>query len=77
MFWTNAITSWKSSLSGIISAVGAFVLFSAGPPYNIHYPTIVSALAGFMAVGGLVSMGINTKDNNVSGGTPTKPASKE
>ena len=59
--------SWSTSLSGIISAAGAFVLFAAAPPYNIHFPTAVLAIAGFMTVGGLAALGINAKSTNVSG----------
>lgn len=46
-----------------------FVIFASAPPYNVHFPVAVSALAAFMALGGLASLGINGKDNNVTGGT--------
>ena len=61
--------SWKSTLSSVISAAGMFIIFASAPPYSVQFPTVVSALAAFMALGGLVSLGVNAKDNNVTGGT--------
>lgn len=61
--------NWKTTVSGLVSAAGAFIAFSALPPFNIHYPAIVSALAAFMIAGGLAAFGVNAKDNNVTGGT--------
>lgn len=61
--------SWKTTLSSVISAAGMFVIFASAPPYSVQFPTVVSALAAFMALGGLVSLGINGKDADVTGGT--------
>ena len=61
------MANWKTTVSALVSAAGMFVLFGAAPPYNIHFPVGVMALAGFMALGGLASLGINGKDNNVTG----------
>ena len=61
--------SWKTTVSGLISAAGMFVLFASAPPYSVHFPVWVSALAGFLAVGGMASLGINGKDSNVTGPT--------
>ena len=68
--------NWKTTVSGLVASAGAFVAFSAGPPFNVHYPAVVTALAAFLLAGGLASLGINGKDNNTTGGTPTHPATK-
>ena len=60
--------SWKTTVSAIVSAAGAFVLF-ANQSFHIIFPQIVLALASFIMLGGLVSLGVNGKDNNVTGGT--------
>jgi hypothetical protein len=59
--------SWATSVSGLVSAAGAFILFSSAPPFSIHYPVAISALAGFMAIGGLANLGIQSKATSVSG----------
>jgi hypothetical protein len=69
-------TSWKTTLSALASTVGMFVLFSASPPYSIVWPMWVSALAGFMALGGLAGLGINAKDSQVTGGTIVQSSDK-
>jgi NAD/NADP transhydrogenase alpha subunit len=65
--------NWKTSLSGLIAAAGAFVLFAAAPPYSVHFPTWITAAAGFIAAGGLAAMGLAAKDNNVTGGSVVQP----
>jgi len=50
-----------------------FVIFASAAPYNVHFPVWISALAAFMAVGGLASLGINAKDSSVTGGTVVQP----
>ena len=61
--------SWKTTTAGLVSTAGMFVIFASAPPYNIHFPVWVSALAGFMALGGLAALGISGKDSNVTGTT--------
>jgi hypothetical protein len=50
-----------------------FVIFTSAPPYNVHFPVVVSALAQFMFLGGLASLGINAKDSEVTGGSIVQP----
>ena len=67
--------SFKTTVAAIISSGAAFVLFSAAPPFNMKYPTIVSALAMFIFLGGLGALGVFAKDFNVTGGSvPSLPA---
>ena len=65
--------SWRSTVSACVSAAGMFVIFASAPPYSVHFPVAVSSLAGFMALGGLASLGINAKDSGVTGGTIVQP----
>jgi hypothetical protein len=65
--------SWKSTVSGAVSAAGMFIIFASGAPYNVHFPVWLSALAAFMALGGLASLGINAKDSEVTGGSIVQP----
>jgi hypothetical protein len=65
--------SWKSTVSALVSAAGMFVIFASAPPYNVHFPISISALAGFMALGGLAGLGIVAKDSDVTGGTVSQP----
>lgn len=58
--------NWKTSLSGIMSALFAFVAFS--PDTFAKWPWIIE-LAKFATVGGLAAMGFSAKDSNVTGGT--------
>lgn len=55
----NALSSWKSTSSGLIAAFFLFVAFK--PQY---FPPILNDIAAFMIAGGLASLGINTKDFN-------------
>ena len=64
---------WKSTVSGAVSAAGMFIIFASGAPYNVHFPVWLSALAAFMALGGLASLGINAKDSEVTGGSIVQP----
>jgi hypothetical protein len=50
-----------------------FIIFASAAPYNVHFPVTISALAAFMALGGLASLGINTKDSEVTGGNIVQP----
>ena len=61
--------SWKTTVSALISTAGMFVIFASAPPYNVHFPVWISALAAFMALGGLAALGITGKDSDVTGGT--------
>ena len=65
--------SWKTTVSAAVSAGASFVLFASQPPFAIHFPAWVAALAMFAMVGGLASLGINAKDSNVTGGTVVQP----
>lgn len=56
--------SYRTTISALISVAGQFVLFASAPPYNIHYPIWVSAMAAFMSLGGLAALGINARDNS-------------
>jgi hypothetical protein len=65
--------SWRSTVSACVSACGMFIIFASAAPYNVRFPVTVSALAAFMALGGLASLGINTKDSEVTGGNIVQP----
>jgi hypothetical protein len=68
--------SWKTTVTSIISAIGAFVLFSQfGGYYN--FPKIVLGFAVFMQAGGLAAFGIVAKDSNVTGGTVGQPSTPQ
>ena len=56
------MTSWRTTLSSLIAAGFAFILFS--PQYFAHIPWLVD-LAKFATIGGLISLGINSKDVQV------------
>ena len=53
--------NWKTTLSGIVAAIGASMQLSADP-------TVKAIGAIVIAVGALL-FGISAKDNNVTGGT--------
>lgn len=59
--------SWRTSISGIVAAASAFVVFAQGT-FHIPVPPIIQALAAFVMIGGLASLGINGKDARVTGG---------
>lgn len=61
--------SWKTTVSALVSCAGQFVLFASAPPYSIHFPMWISAVAAFAGIGGLAALGLNAKDNNVTGNT--------
>ena len=63
----------RTTISAAISAAASFVMFSSQPPFSIHFPQWVSALAMFLMVGGLASLGVNAKDSNVTGGSVVQP----
>jgi hypothetical protein len=65
--------NWKTSLSGIVAMLGAFVFFASQPPYNVHFPPLVMAAAGFVAAGGFLSASFFAKDRDVTGGTVVQP----
>jgi hypothetical protein len=60
--------NWKTSLSAVVTAFFMFVLFD--PQW---FPLWMISIAKFASIGGLISMGINSKDRNVTGGTVTQP----
>ena len=68
------VTSWKTTVSAAVSAAGMFIIFASAAPYNVHFPVWISALAAFMALGGLAGLGINAKDSQVTGGTIVQPS---
>lgn len=67
-------TSWKTYLSGIIAAAPTFVLWAPTVYPTIHFPPMVMAIAAFVQMGGIVAMGRNAKDYNVTGGTIGQPS---
>jgi len=69
----NIGASWRSTLSACVSVAGMFIIFASAPPYNLHFPVAISALAQFAFLGGLASLGINAKDSGVTGGTIVQP----
>jgi hypothetical protein len=60
--------NWKTTVVGIITALLAFVAFD--PQW---FPPIVVSIAKFAAIGGLASLGLVSKDHDVTGGTKTQP----
>jgi len=48
---------WKTSISGILSAFFAFVLFSPG-----YFPGWLRDLSVFALAGGLAALGVSAKD---------------
>jgi len=65
--------NWRTTVGGWTSAASAFVLFAANPPFSIHWPAWLSALATFSMVGGLAAVGMAAKDRNVTGGSVSQP----
>jgi hypothetical protein len=65
--------SWKTTLSAAVSAGASFVLFASQPPFSIHFPSWLAAIAMFAMVGGLAGLGIVAKDSDVTGGTVVQP----
>ena len=64
--------SWKTTLSGIVTAVAGFVMFS--PDLFAQWPWVVE-IAKYVIAGGLVALGIFGKDSNVTGAN--SPPSKD
>lgn len=66
--------SWKTTISGAVTAITAFIVFS--PQLFAHWPVAIE-VAKFVAAGGLAAIGLSAKDSNVTGGTKlnTEPAS--
>ena len=62
------LSSWKTTITGLVSAGASFVMFSQ-QLNMIQYPKWALAVAMFAAVGGLASFGIMAKDYNATGGT--------
>lgn len=58
------VKSWKTTASAVVTAAAGFVL--ASPELFTKYPWIV-AVSKYVGIGGLVSLGVNAKDFNVSG----------
>jgi hypothetical protein len=63
---TAKMGSWKTSLTGFISAAAGFVAFS--PQLFQKYPMVME-LAKYIMIGGMASIGILAKDSQVTGGT--------
>jgi ATP/ADP translocase len=59
-------SSWKTTISGIVSAFMSFILFSH-VLRMIEWPQWALAVAMFALAGGLLSFGISAKDYNVTG----------
>ena len=60
--------SWRTTVSGIVTAASAFVLFGA-QSFHIAFPQWVLALATFTTMGGLAGLGFAAKDSQVTGGS--------
>jgi len=54
--------NWKTTASGIISALASFVLFS--PQW---FPPAAIDISKFILAGGLIAFGLAAKDYNISG----------
>jgi hypothetical protein len=59
--------SWKTTVSGLVSAGASLVLMLSAN--GVAVPHWLNITAGFVLAGGLAALGINGKDNNVTGGT--------
>lgn len=64
--------SWKTTLSAVMTVLAGFVLFS---PNTFKEWPIVIEVAKYIAAGGVLSLGISSKDYNVTG--PDSPPSKD
>ena len=69
-------TSWKTTLTSLVSAAGMYVSFAQGNGY-VHFPPWVMSLAIFAQIGGLAAFGIAAKDSGVTGGTIGQPSTTE
>jgi len=67
--------NWMTTVAGIVSAGGSFVLF--GQQMNMMFPHWLVVLALFMNVGGLAAFGIVSKQFNVTGGEVGQPSTPE
>lgn len=68
--WFGA--NWKTTVSGVLSAFFAFIVFD--PELFKSLPWLV-ALSKFALTGGLAVLGMTAKDSNVTGGSkPNNPA---
>ena len=56
------MTSWKSTVSGIVTAAAGFVVFSPG--LFSRWPWVVEA-AKYVMAGGVAMLGIVSKDSDV------------
>lgn len=61
------MTNWKTTVSGLLSSGAALVLALVGG--GVAIPHWLQITAGFVLAGGLATLGIGAKDNNVTGGT--------
>jgi hypothetical protein len=68
--------SWKTTVTSIIAALSAFVMFAQQGHY-IEFPMWVTAVALFTFTGGLAAFGITAKDSNVTGGDKGQPSTPE
>ena len=67
--------NWKTTVSAVVAALFAFVLFS--PEYFAHWPWLIS-LAKFGCAGGLAGLGLAAKDSTThSTAVQVREATKE
>jgi hypothetical protein len=60
-------TSWKTTASSIVTAATGLVVFLS--TQGVQLPHWLVVTAGFVAAGGMASLGLNAKDHDVTGGT--------
>ncbi len=58
--------NWKTTTFAIIAAAFGFVLFS--PDLFKNLPWLIE-ISKYFAAGGLIGLGLSSKDKNVTGGT--------
>lgn len=56
--------SWRTTVGGLVAGFAALVLSS--PDFYAHMPWFVRDIAGFLNAGGMVFMGISSRDSQVS-----------
>jgi hypothetical protein len=60
------VKNWKTTATGLISAVAGFIAVSPG--LFAKWPVVIE-VGKYIAAGGLAAFAISAKDNNVTGGT--------
>ena len=56
--------SWKTTISAVVTVLAGFVLFS---PETFKTWPVVIEIAKYIAAGGVLALGISSKDYNVTG----------